>query len=495
MFDGKGKLKLDELLELPHELEHVEFKVNNDNPEQLGEYISALGNTALLLDRSEAYLVFGIKDGSKEIVGTKFKPYEEKVSNQALSMWLNQKLKPHVEYVFDIVNIEEKRIVILSIRCPQSPVSFNGVRYIRVGTSKTELSKFPEKESLMWEKAAKLCFESAIATERLTKSELTELLDFSAFEKLASLRSVSIEKTIEYMETCGFVRDRDSGFYDITNLGALLLARSLKLFGLNIKRKAVRVMFYKGRNKLECIDESEGDRGYACGYSGLIKYINDRLPHNELIGQALREKKRMYPEIAIRELVANALIHQDLTMSGTGPMVEVYEDRVEVSNPGTPLIETDRFIDNPARSRNEALAYQMRQLGICEERGSGIKKVVFNAELYQLPAPSFLTSQSHTVAVLYAHKEMGQMSKEDKIRACYQHSCLRWVQNEEMTNSSLRERFGIERKNYSTVSRLIAEAVEAGYIKSLEQEDKSKKNTKYLPYWAPSKSKPFRADM
>ena len=112
----------------------------------------------------------------------------------------------------------------------------------------------------------------------------------------------------------------------------------------------------------------------------------------------------MYPEIAVRELVANALIHQDFAISGTGPMVEIFPDRIEITNPGTPLIDTLRFIDEPPRSRNQALASLIRRVNICEERGSGVDKVVFQVELFQLPAPDFQVTATHTKAVLYASR-------------------------------------------------------------------------------------------
>ena len=136
------------------------------------------------------------------------------------------------------------------------------------------------------------------------------------------------------------------------------------------------MIFYKGKNRLQTIKEQVNRKGYAVGFEGLIDFINERLPSNEILGKALREEIKMYPEIAIRELVANALIHQDFEVSGTSPMVEVFEDRIEISNSGTPLINTLRFIDHMPKSRNEMLATFMKGIGICEERGSGIDKVV-----------------------------------------------------------------------------------------------------------------------
>lgn len=164
--------------------------------------------------------------------------------------------------------------------------------------------------------------------------------------------------------------------------------------------------------------------------------------------------------------MANAIIHQDFHLTGTGPMVEIFAGRMEITNPGLPLVQTDRFLDSPPRSRNEALASFMRRIGVCEERGSGVDKVVMQTERYQLPAPLFETTGEHTRAVLFAYREFREMDKADRIRACYLHACLRYVQRDFLTNASLRERFAVEEKNKAAVSRYIREAVEARMIKT-----------------------------
>ena len=149
----------------------------------------------------------------------------------------------------------------------------------------------------------------------------------------------------------------------------------------------MRVIQYRGTGRIETLKEQVGGKGYASGFEGLIGFINGLLPANEVIEQALRKTVPMFPELAVRELVANALIHQDLFVTGAGPMVEIFDDRIEITNPGEPLVDTQRFVDTPPKSRNEALASLMRRFRICEERGSGIDKVVFQVELFQLPAP------------------------------------------------------------------------------------------------------------
>ena len=164
-------------------------------------------------------------------------------------------------------------------------------------------------------------------------------------------------------------------------------------------------------------------------------------------------------------------------------MVEIFDDRMEITNPGEPLVDTRRFVDTPPKSRNEALASLMRRFRICEERGSGIDKVVAQVELYQLPAPCFEAPEGFTRAVLFAHRPLARMDKADRIRACYLHACLKRVMRDYLTNASLRERFGVEERNKATISRYIREAVEDGAIK-LFDEEAAKNQRKYVPYWA-----------
>ena len=278
------------------------------------------------------------------------------------------------------------------------------------------------------------------------------------------------------------MRRCEAGGWDITNLGALLFAKRLADFP-TLKRKAVRVIQYRGTGRTETVKEQEGGKGYASGFAGLIGYINNLLPSNEVIGQALRRTVPMFPELAVRELVANALIHQDLFMTGTGPMVEIFENRIEITNPGEPLVDVRRFVDTPPKSRNEALASMMRRFRICEERGSGIDKVVFQVELYQLPAPLFEVPEGFTRSVLFAHKPLTAMSKADRIRACYLHACLCYVSDKAMTNASVRNRFGIAEKNAAIASRLLSEAVAAGLIVVRNPEAGARSRT-YLPFWA-----------
>jgi ATP-dependent DNA helicase RecG len=268
----------------------------------------------------------------------------------------------------------------------------------------------------------------------------------------------------------------------ITNLGAVLFAKRLDEFD-RLGRKSTRLIVYEGTGKLNTRLDKPGVKGYAVGFEGLLDFINGLIPANEVIEKALRKEVKMFPDIAVRELVANALIHQDFTESGTSVVIEIYSDRIEISNPGNPFISPERFIDE-YQSRNERLADLMRRLQICEEKGSGIDKVVHAAEVYQLPPPDFRVGERRTTAALFAHKAFEAMDRNERVRACYQHCCLRYVMNEKMTNQSLRERFKLPETKLATTSQIIAAAVDDGKIKLDDSGTISKRYARYVPYWA-----------
>lgn len=245
------------------------------------------------------------------------------------------------------------------------------------------------------------------------------------------------------------------------------------------------MIIYQGHDRIKTVKEKQGKKGYAVRFEGLISYINNQLPQNEELEEALRREVRMFPEIAIRKLVANALIHEDFNLAGTGPRIESFSDRIEISNPGNPLIDTLRFIDGPPRYRNEILAGLMRRMNMCEERGSGSDKVINSAEVFQLPAPDFRVAVDHTIAVLFAYKPFEEMDRNGRIRACYQHCCLRYVMSERLTNESLRERFKLPKSKAATISQVIVATVEAKLIRLDDNAwTTSKRYARYIPFWA-----------
>jgi predicted HTH transcriptional regulator len=316
----------------------------------------------------------------------------------------------------------------------------------------------------------------------LQSEQIVELLDTQTFFELLK-RPYPTERTsvIDRLLQDRLI-DEANGTYGIRRLGAVLLAKRLTDFA-DLERKVPRVIVYTGTSKLETRLDQTGTKGYAVGFQGLVRFVMNHLPQNEVIEDALRKEVKLVPEIVIRELVANALIHQDFAIGGTSVMVEIYSNRVEISNPGEPVVPVERFIDG-YQSRNERLADLMRRMHICEEKSSGIDKVIHTVEVFQLPAPDFRAGHRRTVAILYGAKDFEDMGRDDRIRACYQHCALKWVMSEGMTNQSLRERFRLPEGKSAIVSQIIAVTMEVGLIKPDEKVGTSRKYARYLPFWA-----------
>ena len=397
---------------------------------------------------------------------------------------MHSQLSPRIGFRFNELNVDGQRVVLLEIEpASRQPLTFGGEEFIRVGGSTRGLKNYPERERDLWRVFDRTNFEERAAVERVSDEDVLHKLKYPAYFDLlerplpdgraAILRAISADKLIA---RC------DAGGWNITNLGAILFARNLNDFP-QIRRKAMRVIQYSGAGRTETLREQEVENGYAVGFPGIIEYIMALVPANEVIEQSLRRAVPMFPEIAVRELVANALIHQDFNITGAGPMVEIFDSRIEITNPGSPLVDTDRFVDSPPRSLNETLASMMRRFNFCEERGSGIDKVVEVAELYQLPAPLFEAPNDFTRTTLFAQKPLSEMDSTDRVRACYQHACLRYVMNLPMNNASIRERFGISEQSASRASRLLKESVESEWVIIRDPEVGAKSRT-YLPYWA-----------
>ena len=473
-----------ELRQLPHETEWVEFKTNYNNPQDIGEYISALSNGAALNDKSTAYLVWGIEDGTHTIVGTNFSLHNEKKGNEPLENWLTRGLNPQTNCYYYEFEVAGKSIALMEIdSASHRPVAFINDEFIRVGSAKKKLKDHPEKERALWRIFDRKSFEDGVVAERVNDEGVLLQLDYPAYFNLLNLPLPDGRATIlNALRQDELIAPCDAGGWNITNLGALLFAKKIEDFP-QLKRKAVRFIRYKGSSRVETLGEREGVIGYAIGFARLIDYIMARVPTNEVIEKSLRKTVPMFPELALRELVANALIHQDFFATGAGPMIEMFDDRIEVTNPGKPLVDTDRFVDIPPKSRNETLASLMRRFGICEERGSGIDKVVSQVEAFQLPAPLFEAPGDFTRATLFAQKDLSDMDKTERVRACYLHACLRYVMKQPMNNTSIRERFGISDKSAARASRILREALDAKAIVIRDLTVGAKSRT-YLPYWA-----------
>lgn len=474
-----------ELAGLSRETEWVEFKENNANPQEIGEYVSAIANSAALEGKQRGYIVWGVRDADHQIVGTTFKPLTEKVKGQELENWLAIGLRPSINFRIHEGTVDGQPVALFEIpAAAHTPVRFGDFEYIRVGSYKKKLRDHPEKERQLWTILSAGSFENEIGHAGAAPADIIALLDHTSFfALLGQQQPPSTDAIVRRLVEEDLIVARADGRYDIRNVAAILFARDLSAFG-RLGRKAVRVVTYEGTGRTSALRERTEQVGYATAFRSLLEYIDTQIPRREKIEHGLRTDQRTYPEDTIREPLGNALIHQDFSMSGVGPLVEIFSDRIEITNPGEPLVPPDRFLDAPPRSRNETLAGLMRRMRICEERGSGVDKVVQAAEQSLLPAPDFRIVSDHLRVTIYAPRTFTEMTKEERLRATYQHASLQWVSRQRMTNASLRKRFGISEGNLAMVSRVIADALEVGLIKPFDPSSTSRKHSQYVPFWA-----------
>lgn len=457
-------------LQISKEGEHLEFKEAKTQFEftKLLRYCVALGN------EGGGKLILGVSDACpRYVVGT-----QAFTSPSELQKNIRNKL--HIRVEVEELSFGSGRVLIFHVsgRPRGTAYQLDGAYWMR---SADELVPMSEDRLRVIFNEGKPDWLLENALTDVSGDDVVRLLDTQSFFDLMKLPYPGSRDAV--LERLNHERliEISPGGWNILNLGAILFAKRLDDYP-TLGRKSPRVIVYEGSGKLKTRLDKPSTKGYAVGFEGLIELINSQIPSNEVIGAALRREVKMFPEEAIRELVANALIHQDFNESGTSAVIEVYSDRLEISNPGQPFISPDRFIDE-YRSRNEKLADIMRRIGICEEKGSGIDRVVSSAEAYQLPAPDFRVSELRTTAVLFAHTDFKEMNGQDRIRACYQHCCLRYVMNQRMTNQSLRSRFSLPETKMETASRIIRDTVEAGKIKP-EGEGQTKKYARYIPFWA-----------
>jgi ATP-dependent DNA helicase RecG len=463
--------QIDALRMVRSEDEHLEFKTaeNRYDFEELVDYCVALAN------EGGGRIILGMNDKPpRRVVGTKaFDVPERTVAG------IYERLE--LKITFDEVAHPDGRVLVFHVpsRPKGQPLHYKGKYLMRAGEELVPMSPDQLRAIFAEGQPDRLC---QAALSECDDDKVVRLLDTQSYFDLLHLPyPVNRAGVLDRFEKEKLIERQGAG-WTITNLGALLFAKKLEDFD-PLARKAPRVIVYEGKSKLKTKSDRPGSRGYAVGFQGLVEFINGLVPSNEVIEQALRREVKMFPEIAVRELVANALIHQDFGESGTSVMIELYDDRMEISSPGKAFIPPDRFIDE-YQSRNERLADLMRRLGICEEKGSGIDKVIQAVEAYQLPAPDFRVGERRTTAVLFAHLDIEEMDRNDRIRACYQHCCLRHVMNEQTTNQSLRERFKLPSSKSATVSQIIAATLEAGKIKLADAAQKAPRYRSYIPFWA-----------
>jgi predicted HTH transcriptional regulator len=233
---------------------------------------------------------------------------------------------------------------------------------------------------------------------------------------------------------------------------------------------------------LTILKDEASNQGYVLCFEAIVKLVNTMLPSREDINSIRRKTTSPFPLPAIREAIANAIIHQDFYITGAGPLIEIFNNHIEITNPGVPLVDIHRIVDNPPKSRNEKLASIMRRLGLCEELGRGWDRMIIACEVQQLPAPRIQIYQESTKVEIFSYMEFGNIPIEDKVWSTYLHACIKYLEGDALTNTSLRKRFGLKDTYSGTISRIIKECLSRELLKPVDP-NTAPRYLRYIPIW------------
>ena len=470
------KILKDSLYPIPSELNELDWKSGlSDKTERLAQHLSAFSNM-----KGGGILVYGVHND-----GSCFDMTKEEIDKtvQTLGNIAQNNLVYSIPIEHSVMEFEGHALLFIYIpEQADKPVHLRGkdiyASYHRSAGQTVKMSRNQVKALIAASQG--ITFEQQIARDNLSKEDVLKYLNYNALyrilDKNVPQSTDAIIERLSYYHLCSFTGQT----WNITNLGAILFANELHDFP-NMEGHEVIVRKYVGTNNRQQEFEQHGAYGYAVGFEGLIDFIMRNTGSEKI--DVKRESIPTYPRVAIREFVANALVHQDFGITGMPVTIEIFSNRLSITNAGAPLNDINRLIDLPPQSRNEQLAQMMFTLGICERRGSGIDRAIAAVEKMYLPPVKFTKSEQHTRVFMYPQKSLKEMTKQEKISACYQHACLMYEDGEKINNQSVRERFELSKNDSSVASRIISDTMDARLIKPADIETASKKYMTYIPFY------------
>ena len=370
---GRSAEIVEELRKYDSEREWFEFKENWFKADELGEYISALSNSAAIAGKKFAYFVWGINDKSHEIVGTSFNCNQD-INHEPLKHYLARQFSPNINFTFEELLIEGKRIVLLTIPAAKSvPASYARERYIRIGSSKENLRKYPEKEAFLFE-----VLRHGFPTIENTPSDYQEL----TFEKLLiyygakglKLNQDTFKKNLSFYT--------EDGKYNIL---AQLLSDNSHI--------PIRVAIFSGPTKADNM-YSVREFGNQCLLYSLDDVLNI-IQADERERVVERKEVPLFENDAFREAVINAFVHNKW-VSGNEPMITVFSDRIEILSRGSlaPEQTIEGFFAGESVPVNKKLSEILLQLHISEKTGRGVPKITqrYGKEAYEFRENSIVVT-------------------------------------------------------------------------------------------------------
>lgn len=381
---------LRELLGLSTETEWLEFKCNNERPEEVGEYLSALANAAALHRKEKGFVIWGVDDLTHQVVGTRFKPRQTKKGNEELENWLERLLQPRLDFRIHEFTHEGKPVVMFEVPAASyMPVRFSGEEFIRVGTYKKKLKDYPEKERALWAVFRREDW-SAQALPGASLNDLDpEALGFARQEYAKKHPRLAAEAK-QWDDRMFLNKAKLAIQGKITRTAMVLLGRSEAEHFLAPAIARISWVL-KGEGGVEKDYRHFGPPLILAVNQvfGLIRNLTYRyLPNASLFPTEVTQ----YDPWVIRETLHNSIAHQDYTQAGRINVVEE-TDSLLFTNLGEFLpgsVEEVIQRDAPPDCyRNRFLAEAMVNLNMIDTIGSGIKRMFRVQRQRFFPMPDY----------------------------------------------------------------------------------------------------------
>ena len=398
MNDREHVALIDRLRAMPTETVWLEFKRNYHEPELIGQYLSALANSACLGGRSSGYLVFGIDDQTHEVVGTEFDPYTTKArGNQDLLPWLGASLQPNTGFTVYLPHPDGRVVVFEVGPARDQPVSFRQTAYVRVGASKTELSRHPEKARAIWTRGNDW---SAAVCRQATLDDLDPQALVRAREQFVVKHPAQATEAMEWDTTTFLNKARVLKQGAVTNTALLLLGRPESSVLLAPAVARIYWVLKDARNRE--LDYDHIGPPFLLAGDRLLERVRNLTVRALPSGTLFPREISQYDRWVLREAVHNCIAHQDYALRGRIVAVE-FPDRVLLTNVGDFLpgdVETVIRQDAPqAIYRNPFLADAMVELNLIDTQGGGIKRMFETQRKRSFPLPDYDLTDTSRVAV------------------------------------------------------------------------------------------------
>ena len=338
-----------------------EFKENWYEPNGIGEYISALSNTAAMLGKDEGYLIWGVQNKTHKLTDTKFN-FHQDIKNEPLEHFLARNITPGIYFRFEEEVINQNRVVVLRIPAAHDiPTAYKGIRYLRIGSSKINLNRYPQREAELFRTLRK-----GLPNLLNTESRFSELT-FNQLFLYYEMKGIKLDKNT-FKENLELLTTE--GKY---NMLAQLLSDNPHI--------PIRFAVFKGKDKTSTM-YAVREYGNMC----VLLSIDKVLDFGEILNiPQADERKRvverkevlLFSKSAFREAVVNAFVH-NLWINGDSPMFTAYEDRIEIVSLGTlPSGQTkEGFFKGISIPVNKKLSEIFLQLHISEKSGRGVPRIV-----------------------------------------------------------------------------------------------------------------------